>query len=197
MSVIQPGGSGDAPEIPDGLYTATIKGVKDITLDQPDTFGNQEKVEIQVAFRDVDGNDQTLEPRVNRKWGEKATLFSIAMACGLDIGPHEAFDTEELVGRKVNVLVETPDEGKWPRVKSWGRVKNGKASAPAQKAEQASCIESDGSANFTVFWTQMNKAGIDRKNVIDYVGGDIDTLMEMDGLELQETMDLLLAKANQ
>lgn len=191
MSVIQPGGSGDAPEIPDGLYTATIKAVKDITLDQPDTFGNQEKVEIQVAFTDIDGEAQTLEPRVNRKWGEKATLFSIAMACGIDVGPHEPFDTEQLVGRKVNVLVETPDEGKWPRVKSWGRVK-GKASAPAQKEPKAD----DGEPDFDGFWKAMNRAGIDRKSVVDYVGGNIETLMAMDAVELQETKDLLLAKAN-
>jgi hypothetical protein len=129
MSIVEPGSGGDVPEIPDGLYEAKVTAVKDITLEQPDSFGNSEKVEIHLSFVDSDGVAQTLEPRVNRKWGEKANLFMIAVACGIDADPNAFFDTDFLVGCKAKVLVETAEEGKWPRVKSWTRVRAPKAAA--------------------------------------------------------------------
>src|SRR3990167_2934015 len=118
MPIVQPGSS-DAPEIEDGLYRATIKTVKERTLDKPDKFGNTDKFEIEIEFEDNQGETQNLNPLVNRKWSEKATLFLVAVACGIDAQPYEPFDTDELVGREVNVLIETEEEGKWPQVKSW------------------------------------------------------------------------------
>ena len=164
MSIVEPGGS-DAPEIPDGLYVATITKVEDVTLDQPDNFGNQEKVQIHLSFLDSNSEAQTLEPRVNRKWGERANLFAIALAAGLDVSPHEPFDTASLVNRKVNVLVETPEEGRWPRVKSWGRVKQQNGSAPSQAATAAP-VKDIAEMNIIEWWKATRQAGYEKDYVI-------------------------------
>lgn len=204
MSVVEPGGSGDVPVIDDGLYDAVITAIKDVTLDEPDRFGNQDKVEIQVSFTDADGEPHTLEPRVNRKWGEKATLFTIAMACGLDVSPYEPFDTDDLLKRKVRVLVETPEEGKWPRVKSWSRTARGKASAPAQRPTEGSIdpddlpfepvesvVTANGSCNWAKFWIVAGRYGINEKHVIDYAGEDYGAF---DGADAQQMLEALIKK---
>lgn len=141
-TVVQPS-SGDVPEVPDGLYRARIVGVKSISLDTPDSFGKTEKIEIAVEFS-VGDEIMTLDPRVNRAWSEKATLFQIAQACGLDVDPFEPFDADDLKDCEVNILTEQP-EGKWPRVKSWSRIQKKGASRPAQRATEASseCKEHD------------------------------------------------------
>lgn len=199
MSVVEPGGSGDVPVIDDGLYDAVITAIKDVTLDEPDRFGNQDKVEIQVSFTDADGEPHTLEPRVNRKWGEKATLFTIAMACGLDVSPYEPFDTDDLLKRKVRVLVETPEEGKWPRVKSWSRTARGKASAPAQKPTPASSLLSligaTGDIDWTVFWSECGKASITRQMVSDALDGNLNNLTEMEPTAVVDLFAVLKATA--
>lgn len=195
MSIVQPGGSGDIPEIPDGLYTATIKHAKDVTLEQADSFGNTEKVEIQVAFTDSDGVSQTLEPRVNRKWGEKATLFTIAMAAGCDAEPFEPFDTDLLVGKKVNILVETPEEGKWPRVKAWSRVRGHKASAPPQTppgpSNTPAMITAVGLVDWQVFWRVLDEAGYTREMVAKELDGDLNNLERMEPTQVVDFVDTL------
>ena len=115
---IEPGGSGDVPEIPDGLYPALITQAQSVHLETPDAFGNSEKIEIQVSFVDSNNQPQTLEPRVNAKWGEKATLFKIAEAAGLNPDPNQTFDTDDLIERKVNVLVQTAPKGPSPPIKT-------------------------------------------------------------------------------
>jgi hypothetical protein len=178
MSVVEPGGSGDVPVIPNDLYTATITKVIDVVLDEPDRFGNQEKVEIHLAF-DVDGESETLEPRVNRKWGEKATLYAIAEACGLSPDPWQPFDTDQLVKRKVNVLIETPEEGKWPRVKAWSKTRQngGKPVQAAPAAPQTpAMITAMGEMDWTTFWAECGKAGIQKTEVAEEMGGDLTLL---------------------
>lgn len=195
MSVVQPGGA-DVPEIPDGLYRAKITSIKDITLETPDNFGNLEKVEIHLAFKDSDGEEQKLEPRVNRKWGERATLFAIALACGLAVEPHDDFETETLVGCEVNVLIETPEEGRWPRVKSWGRVKNGsrastKATRPSENmATGAALVNVMGDIEWKVFWAEVERLGGTKEGIAAKVGGD---LMKLTGLTVVQVQDLLEA----
>jgi len=184
-NVVQPS-SGEVPIVPDGLYLATITGVKPITLDTPDQFGKSEKLEISLEF-DVGGEIVNLDPRVNRAWSEKATLFLIAVASGLDVNPSEAFDADDLIDREVNILTEQ-EEGKWPRVKAWSKV--GKKAAAARASGRAASsatpavINQDGSPNHTAFWSAISALGLNRKHVIDKVGGDIEAFTKMDGPEL-------------
>lgn len=185
MSIVEPNGGADVPEIPDGLYLAEVTAVKDITLEQPDNFGNTEKVELDIAFTDADGVAQTLQPRVNRKWGEKANLFLIAIACGIYADPDAFFDTDYLVGRKVNVLVETPEEGRWPRVTTWTRVRTGKANGAAP-AKANGVNESD--PDFDAFWKRVKAGGFDRKEVAPYVDGDLTRIVS----QTQDQLDKIL-----
>lgn len=180
--VVEPS-SGDMPEVPDGLYKATITAVKPIKLDQPDQFGKTEKLEIAVEF-DVDGETMTLDPRVNRAWSEKATLFMIAQAAGLDPSPFEGFDTDLLVNREVNILTEQ-EEGKWPRIKAWSRVSTKKASQTApQPNARPSVVNADGTANHDAFWRAVQSLGLNRSHVLEKVNGDIDAFTSMDGPEV-------------
>jgi hypothetical protein len=195
MSVVEPGGSGDVPQVPDGLYKARIAAVKDVTLDEPDRFGNQEKVEITLEF-DIEGEVVSLDPRVNRKWGEKATLFAIAQACGLDPDPWAAFDTDALKGKQVNILVEQPDETKWPRVKAWSKVRTN-GTKPAQAAPVAqqthSLINDLGEVDLPAFWAACFAAGLKRQEVVEAVGGDVENLTKMEPTELVAMYEILAA----
>src|SRR5262245_57027834 len=96
MPVVQPS-SGEVPEIPDGAYPALITAAKAISLEVADQFGKTEKIDISVDL-EVDGGIETLNPRVNQAWSEKAALFLIAEACGLNPNPSEPFDTDNLIG---------------------------------------------------------------------------------------------------
>lgn len=120
MSLVVRPSSGEVPELEDGLYTATIMNVKQVKLDQPDAYGKTEKLEISLEI-EVDGEIVSLDPRVNIAWSEKATLFKVAQAAGLDPDPFDSFDVEKLVGQKLKVLTEQ-EEGRWPRVTQWQRV---------------------------------------------------------------------------
>jgi hypothetical protein len=116
MSIVEPSTSGDIPEIDDGLYTAVIKATEGKTLDAPDAFGQTEKLILEIELLEI---DEVLHPWVNRKWNQRSNLFKIAQATGLDPDPNDSFDTKDLVGKHVRVMVETAEEGRWPRVTQW------------------------------------------------------------------------------
>lgn len=183
--VVQPS-SGEIPVVPDSLYLATIVAAKHVTLDQPDQFGKTEKIELSVEF-DVDGEIVTLDPRVNAAWSEKATLFQIAIATGLDVSPQDAFEIEELLDRQVNILTEQ-EEGKWPRVKAWSRVGRQKASRPSPEPPEASAklpavVNPDGTPNHDAFWRAIKGMGLNRAHVIDKVGS-IENFTALDGADI-------------
>lgn len=190
--VVQPS-SGDVPEIADSLYTATIRGYKAITLEQPDQFGKTEKIELNLEL-DVDGEVVKLDPRVNQAWSEKATLFIVAQAAGLDPDPYEAFDIDMLLGRQVNVLTEQ-EPGKWPRVKAWSRVPQRRAQKAAPAASP-SMINGDGSPNHTAFWAGISALGLTRAHVIERVGGDIENFTAMDGADVAVLFEELKAQVS-
>jgi len=197
MSVVEPSSGGDVPVIPDGTYDARITAVKDVQLETPDMHGNTEKVEITVHFEDDDGEEHELDPRVNRKWGELATLFKIAEAAGLNPNPDAAFDTDYLKNRKVRVVVETKEEGKWPRVTKWMKARaNGakQASAPPVASQVPSMINIDGTLNTTAFWTACKAAGIPNTEVAEAVGGDLMKLATIDPTEIVAMYEILKAR---
>jgi hypothetical protein len=134
MSLVVKPSSGDVPELENGLWTATIMNVKQVKLEQPDQFGKTDKLEISLEI-EVDDDIVSLDPRVNIAWSEKATLFKIAQAAGLDPDPYDSFDVEQLVGAKLKVLTEQ-EEGKWPRVMQWQKV-------PARKLTRRQEPETD------------------------------------------------------
>ena len=206
MAIVNPGG-GEVPVIEDGLYLATVTASTPITLDEPDKYGNDLKLEIQIAFADMDGNKFTLEPRVNLKWGEMSTLYAIAVACGCEANPNVPFDTDDLLGKKVQVLVETAEAGKWPRVKTWVKASSKKADPPglAQAWANAkvpassppSVLKADGTVDWSAFWPATKRLGMTRESVVAAWGGNVDNLTNADGVDvaawLQECAEKLVS----
>lgn len=179
--VVQPS-SGEVPEVPDDLYLATIVSAKPVKLETPDQFGKTDKIEIKVEF-DVDGEVVSLDPRVNQAWSEKATLFNIAIATGLDVSPLEGFDVAQLENRQVRILTEQ-EEGKWPRIKEWSRV-------PAKKGAPApAVIASSGEPDYTAFWKAVQRMGIDKPVVYSKAGG-MEKFMTLDGPDLAYLLEEL------
>lgn len=178
--VIQPSG-GDIPEVPDSLYTATIVDVVPVRLEVPDQFGKVNKIDISVEFN-VDGETVRIDPRVNQSWSEKATLFTIAVAAGVDANPNVAFHPRDLIGRQVNILTEQ-EEGKWPRVKAWSRVPQKKGTKAAEPTRASSVVNPDGTPNHDAFWRAINALGLTRAHVFDKAGG-MDAFTAMDGADI-------------
>ncbi len=137
MSTIIEPSKGTAPQIDDGLYTVTCTGIRSMTVDN-DAFGNFEKIELALQIQgvlDENGDAMSLDPRVNRKWNERATLYKYAVAFGVVASPSEPFDAEDLIGKRAQALIETPTEGGWPRVTKMTALKGKQATA--QKAQEA------------------------------------------------------------
>lgn len=189
MPVVKAGGA-DIPEIPDGLYQATVKGVQHITLEKQDDYGKTRKVKITTAFVDSDGVSQTLDTQVNEAWGDKANLFLIASACGCQVDPDMDFDTDDMLNRKVNILVEQEAEEKpdgsiklhWPRVKSWTRIKARAATPAAPPAAETpvstAIIAADGTLDTNAFWTRTRRLGMTRESVVEAWGGDVEAILK-------------------
>src|SRR5688572_8115737 len=118
MATVEPSVS-EAPELADGLYQVECIAAEFKRVEN-DQFGNNDKVEISLKLLDVldeEGKDIILKPRINRKWSEKATLYLWSVALGVDVDPGAPMDTDWLIGRKAQALVQTEKEGSWPRVK--------------------------------------------------------------------------------
>lgn len=139
MPIIIEPSKGKAPQIEDGLYPVICRGVKAVTVDK-DEFGNFEKVEISVELEDKvdeEGEPVTLDPRCNRKWGEKATLYQWALAFGVVASVNESFDAEEFIEKQAMALIETPEDGGWPRITKFSkRTQRKGAPSAAQEGRQ-------------------------------------------------------------
>ena len=171
MPIVEPS-TGKAPQIDNGLYIVICKEIKEVTVDN-DQFGNFDKLEVTLEFEDLlapDGGPQTLEPRINKKWNEKATLFKWAVAFGLDVSPAEPIDTDLLIDRKAQALVETAEEGGWPRVTKLTALP--KKGGMAAVREAAKPKEDDGltpSANddeMIAWWKVTREMGVARDKVL-------------------------------
>jgi hypothetical protein len=193
MPIVVNPSTADVPIIDDGMYLATVIGVQQITLEEPDQFGDTEKVLISVSFTDVDGEKWQLDPRPNLKWGdERGTLYKIAVACGLDVSTETPFDCEDLLGCKVNILVATPTPGKWPRITAWSKVAKGKAAAaapvkaptaPPAARQPASVITAEGKLDTNAFWAATRRMGWTQESVGAAWDG-IDKMLAADPIEV-------------
>ncbi len=168
MTVVTPSAGGyTGAAIDDGLYIVICTKVEETTL-ATDKFGHTEKFRLTLAGT-CDGEPFTVEPLMNQSWNEKSTLFQYATAFGLEVDPDEPFDTDEMLNKKANAIIETEDKaGAWPRVKRITRIK-GKAPAPSQKATAAS--GEDRETLLSNFWGRWFDAGLTRAEAIERAGG--------------------------
>jgi hypothetical protein len=198
MAIVEPS-VGKAPKIDDGTYPITCVGVNERTVDN-DQFGNSEKLEFHMIIEgltDEDGEPQQLNPLINKKWNEKATLYSYAVAFGLKVDLKTPIDTDDFNGRQATAVIETAEEGKWPRITKL--LKRGASAATA--AENATAGDTrdilsftpqgDAVANLPLFWGILYRHGINKKHVEDAYG----PFTEIDPEQLPAIADALIAKA--
>lgn len=170
MAIIIEPSKGKAPQIDDGLYPVICRGVRAVTVDS-DAFQNFEKVELNIEVEDLldeEGEAVTLDPRCNRKWGEKATLYQWALAFGVVASVNESFDAEEFNGRQAMALIETPEDGGWPRVTKFSkRTQKGKSAPPAAQEARApwegEAVDAD---TVSAWWKDILGQGFERVKVI-------------------------------
>ena len=129
MPTIEPSGSA-APEIEDGLYTATWLDAEEKYV-EADAFGKNHKLEIHLEVDLGNGETERLDPLVNWAWSERATLYKFALGFGGVVDLTSAFDTDQMKGKQAQVLIKTDTEkSAWPKVVDVIAIKKGKSPAP-------------------------------------------------------------------
>lgn len=175
MAIVVEAKDASIPEIEDGLYDVTCTAVGERVMDT-DQFGNIDKIELLffISTLSTDEEPVFIQPLLNRKWGEKATLFKYAQAFGLNPNPFEAFDVERFVKARARVLIGHPngDDG-WPRVMQVMPLPKGttqKAAAGNQKAQSRPIANdpptSPAEEGAIAWWTKVRAAGHKRDEVI-------------------------------
>lgn len=174
MSVVEPSKS-EAPEIDDGLYEVVCLGVDEKVIED-NQFGNNEKFAIHLRLVDVfdpDGKEIDLDPLVNRKWSEKATLYQYAKAFGCATDLQSPFDTDRFKGKRAQALIETDfEKSAWPKVTSIVPLpakKGGAKSAPSAAQEvrqppEGAAVDADTVSDW--FKARLGE-GFQRKAIID------------------------------
>ena len=175
--IVEPSGGGyDGIEIPDGLYEVRCTKVEERDLPN-DKFGNTDKFQLTLAGVTPDDEPFTVEPLMNRRWGEKSTLFGYAVAFGIDADPDMSFDTDGFIGKKAQAYIVTAEAaGSWPRVQTISRIKAGKTASArstttTQRSERSAIvIMEDGELDFAVFWREARRLGMTRESVAAKLG---------------------------
>jgi hypothetical protein len=199
MAIVEPSKS-DAPVLEDGLYPVTCQGVDERTVDN-DMFGNKEKLEFHLLIEGEtyeDGEPVTLDPRINRKWSEKATLYEWALAFGLNVSPEAPIDTDLFKGKKARAIIETAKEGDWPRVKKLMKRSGEVATTGTAKMAEGTTADvlhfdekGDPKPDWNLFWALLHRHGLNKKHVIDAYG----PVDDLDLFALPTIADALIARA--
>lgn len=176
MSLIQATSGGKAPVIDDNIYEVVCTGVEDVTLEQPDQFGKTEKVRVHLQLVGVEDEDSgepvSLDPLLNRTFGQKATLRKWATAL-LNLGSIDDgswFETEDLVGHHARAVVktETGADGKrgWPKVTDLMAMPKAAQKAATKPQEGRQPSEDAAVEELSDWWKSTRENGIDRKRVM-------------------------------
>jgi hypothetical protein len=152
-----------------------------------------------LDFVDDDGEFAVLEAMVNKKFNEKSTLFTYAVALGVPADDLNELDTDDLVGKAALCLVKNEESNKggvWPRVKNMVPLPKGYT---AGQQVTPSVIQPDGQPNWAVFYQVLKeKKGWAKAQVGDHLNMDMEKLGKhlsaLDGPDAQDLLDELLAK---
>ena len=185
-------------EIPDGTHPAHCVAIEEKYLEE-DNYGNHEKVVIKMRFdnfADEDGEPAVVEAMVNKKFNEKSTLFTYALALGVPADAVDALDTDDLIGKSALCVIKNEESargGTWPRIKNMVPLPAGYSGG----ASVPSVVSPDGSPNWTVFYSTLKeKRGWGKGQIGDFLGLDMTALGKqlaaMDGPDAQDLMEVLL-----
>lgn len=198
--VVTAGNGGSAKLDPDTYHVACI-GVREDRIEN-DKFGHPEKVRFDLEVKGVidpeTGLPAVIDAMCNKVLSPKSNLWRWCEAFGLKPELGKPLDLESARGCEVFAIVAQveSDAGAFSRVTDLMPMPRAQRMTGLAPAPQASVINPDGSSNWTAFWSAITKAGLNRGHVIDHVGGDIETVMVMDGPTAQNVLDELTAKAS-
>lgn len=183
------------PEIADGTYPIHVVKVGEKTLEN-DQFGNNHKALLTCQFEIVDeetGKFIELDAMCNFVISElsKLTEWLTALGVSVDLSA-DSVDIEQAVGKAGLATVIHKDGKGWPRI---DKILPPLATGGTRAKQPTTVILPDGSADLNVFWTQIRAAGLNREHVVTALG-DIEQLVQMDGLDVQNLLEELKAKAN-
>ncbi len=201
MAIIQPS-AGKAPVIDDDIYEVVCLSVIEKHLETADEFGKSDKLDFKIELVgevDEDGEPVTLDPRCNRAWSERSTLFKWAQAFGLDPDPLQPIDTDRFVGLHVRADIRTESEGKWPKVVAFSplpKSRQGKAPAAPTQPTAASngppMVTPAGDVDWQLWWREVERAGGTKEGVAKMLNVDFEKLSEtLSDMTLTAVMDLL------
>jgi hypothetical protein len=186
MTIVEEG-SGEAPEIEDGLYDLTVISAVTGIREGPDKY-NPEIIDAPIVhinmavgdYVDEDGKPIVLRSTMNLKFSRggsypPSTLYLYAVAFGVCPAQGTPFDTDWLQGKKAQGMIRTEEEGKWPRVVNESLIpaKKGsaqKAATKPQEARQAAeppfdVDDDDDAKALSSWWAETRKQGITRAQV--------------------------------
>ncbi len=193
---------GEGVKIEPGIYAVTCFDAKEDKLDNS-KFGDGHVIRLDLEIAsELDNNENPvrLDAIANFKLTPSSKLWEWAEAFGCTPVLGDDFDTDCLIGKQAQAVVinkasEKEGGGTFSRVDKIVPMPKGSRGNGGSAPKEVSVIKADGSWDSDVFWREVNKAGLNRSIVTDHVGGDIDTLMEMDGPAAQAVLDELKEKA--
>ena len=118
-----------------GLHNAKIVRTEDLGLQEGGKWGAKEKVLIVFECldqQDAEGKNVEVWGRFTQSIGEKSMLGKLLAA--LHITPGDTFDTDDLLGSRVQLVVVHSDDGKYANIETFIPLKAGKTPAPAAKS---------------------------------------------------------------
>ena len=203
MPHIDPTAGGKAPVIPDDTYIVTCIDAKLITVEE-DQYGKTDKLRLELAGATMDGEAFTVEPLMNNTWSAfpnkpPSTLFTYAKAFGCNPDPNEPFDTDELIGKRLQGLIATDSEpGSWPRIQSFVEYKSVAAqkgppaasTTPTERIAGPAFISAQGDVDWKVYWAAIERYGGTREGIAAKVGG-LDKLEQMSFDQLADLLEAL------
>jgi hypothetical protein len=117
-----------------GLHNAKIVRTEDLGPQEGGKYGTKEKVLIVFECldqQDAEGKNVEVWGRFTQSIGEKSMLGKLLAA--LHITPGDTFDTDDLLGSRVQLVVVHSDDGKYANIETFIPLKAGKPPAPTAK----------------------------------------------------------------
>ena len=205
MPRVEASAGSEAPEIEDGLYPVTVKAVEQTVIEN-DKFGHPNKLRFTLALDGVtneSGETVTLDPLINEKLSMPdakmiSTLTKWAAVFGVAI-VHGGIDTDDFIGKRAQVLIQTANPGDWPRVKDLLPAKKGSAPTATDGVAATNAflkVEASGDpiVDWTLFWAVARKHGINMEGIVNEAGkGRIE---DIDPFDLPVILEALIAKVS-
>ena len=144
MTLIRHATASGGTKIPPGTYRVLLMDLKEDLLENA-LYGNGNVIrfELEVCQHvDVSGNPIQLDALANDKLTPKSKLWQVATSLNVQPVLGQGFDTDDLLGRRANLVIKHIDTTSGPKAKIVDMLKVGgaaPAAVPAGAVEQEWC----------------------------------------------------------